>query len=134
VKVSEFGRTVEAWLARDRLTEEGIQVMLDGEVSNELFGPFGPGVIRLFVPEDDAARAVGILASLGIDDLPREASEEEATAGVWVCSTCGEGVPLDRDYCPDCGTSRGAFRDGEPGKVLGWRPRPTQASENHGIL
>ena len=132
VIVGEYSKPFEAWLARDRLTEQGIPAFLDGEEHNVLsLGQMSP--IRLRVPESDAPRATGILMTIGIEDLPPEPSEDEATDGVWVCSICGEAVPLDRNLCPDCGTSRGTFKEAKPSPVLGWRPQSGQESERSGI-
>jgi hypothetical protein len=115
VTVGEYSKTPEAYLARDRLRSEGIRAFLEGETGHELFASFTFSVIRLVVPASEAPRAVGILASCGEDDEPiEEPTGEEAEEGVWVCSICGDGVPLDLQACPSCGTARDALRTGAP--------------------
>jgi hypothetical protein len=121
VTVGEFTKTYEAYLARDRLEEEGVRCFLDGETCNELFTFAGINLVRLRVSESEAARAVGILASCCETEVPEdEPFDDEAEANVWLCSVCGEGVPLDLADCPSCRTARTALRS-EPSRRWRWR-------------
>jgi hypothetical protein len=133
VTVGEYSKTYEAWLARDRLIAEGLRAFLDGETGHDLFPSMGLSVIRLRVPESEAARAVGILVSIGTEEAPGPASAKEAEEGVWVCSICGDGVPLDRAACSACGTSRGAYHDRQPGPVRTGRPRSARGETTDAI-
>jgi len=115
VTVGEFTKTYEAYLARDRLEAEGIRSYIEGETGHELFTFAGISVVRLRVREDEAARAVGVLASCCEEERDAgDSLEDEAEEGVWLCSVCGDAVPLDGETCPSCATSRSAIQAEAP--------------------
>jgi hypothetical protein len=109
VTVARFPNPTEAELAKTRLEEEGIPVLLLGELTATAYAGFGEmvGGIQLQVPQIDAERARRFL------DAEREQRIEHkrargipATAGgqpAWICPGCDTHVDKDIEICPTCG-------------------------------
>lgn len=96
VEIEYFIVASEAQQARDMLLSHGLDAVLDGPTTNTFQTHVGSGLngLRLFVPTDDAARAMELLASPGGEDR------------VWFCSECKEGVESSLDFCWSCGKLR----------------------------
>jgi hypothetical protein len=105
VTVGTFTLAYEAELARNLLEAEGIRAILGGEIAG---GMLPTGEIQLQVPDRDAARATGVLAAQAAGTLDED-WEEQAEAGVWTCSICGEPVAEDTAVCHSCRTPRDAI-------------------------
>jgi hypothetical protein len=95
----------EAHFVRGLLEADGIQAEVRGE---SLFGargeaPATPDTLPSVwvVNDDDAPRALMILADYGREEVP-----EAAHAGSWVCPGCAERVESQFSECWHCGASR----------------------------
>jgi hypothetical protein len=136
VIVGKYTRSVEAHLAYDRLCQEGIRALLEGETAEQSLGPWAFDQIRLLVPEGEAGRAVGILASCFADEPyggEEERTDEDGPEDGWACPVCGEAVPLDWDVCPSCQEERGAYQKDPPGPTVSWRPPAERRTEQGDI-
>jgi hypothetical protein len=110
VTVATFNKSFEAQLAKNLLESEGIESMLGGSLASDvLFGSVSADQIMLQVHEGDAQRATGILASAVDKDW-----EDQAEAGVWTCSICGEPISERLSVCYSCQTPRNAIRAAAP--------------------
>jgi hypothetical protein len=104
VTVASFTSTVEAQLAKNLLESSGIAAFLAGELTaNTLTGLFGG--THLQVHEENAQRAVALLAVASAQVSLDEDWEAKAEQGLWTCSVCGTAIPLGKNICPSCGTS-----------------------------
>jgi hypothetical protein len=117
VTVMTFDHSFEAQLAKNLLENEGIASTLTGELSSDLLmGMLGTGLIgrqiALLVREDDAQRAVALLAEVELN----KDWEDEAESGsdVWICSICGEPISNRLSICFACQTPRDAIRGSTP--------------------
>jgi hypothetical protein len=114
VTVMNFSNSFEAQLAKNLLENEGITSTLSGELSSDVL--FGTGLsyhqITLQVHEDDAQRAVAILAEVALN----KNWEDEAESGtdVWICSICGEPISNNLSICYACQTPRDGIRASAP--------------------
>jgi hypothetical protein len=110
VTVAFFPTPTEAEMARNLLEDEGISVLLLGDISaNALTGMVGPaGSVELQVPDTEVQRARDVLAA-------SFAAAREANAAIgapltaagkpgWACPNCDDVVDLDIEVCPSCGT------------------------------
>ncbi len=116
VTVMTFNQGFEAQLAKNLLENEGIDSMMNGELTADMlpFGQAGGGdQIVLQVREDDAQRATGILATVAAAKLDDD-WEKQTEAGVWVCSLCGEPVSNHLSRCYSCETPRESIRASAP--------------------
>ncbi len=105
VIVASYHFPLEAQMAKNLLETEGIHAFLAGELTGDTLNGLGQEV-HLQVHEQDARRAVSVLASVSAEaslDDDWEARAESG-AGVWTCSLCGTPVPLDVAVCPACQT------------------------------
>src|SRR5262245_43385325 len=110
VTVAGFQSAVEAQLACARLQEEGIEAFLTGDIAADTFGGFSGlgGSLQLQVAQGQVGRAQEILSALATGQSLDEDWEGQAESAVWVCSLCGEPVPLEQGTCPSCRTPRQA--------------------------
>ena len=117
VTVMTFHSSFEAQLAKNLLENEGIASTLTGELSSDiLMGILGTGLfgqqIALLVHEDDAQRAVALLAEV---ELNKDWEDEaESGSNVWMCSICGEPISNQLSICFACQTPREAIRASAP--------------------
>ncbi|MGH7174211.1 MAG: DUF2007 domain-containing protein, partial [Gemmataceae bacterium] len=114
VTVMNFNNSFEAQLAKNLLENEGIASIVSGELSADVLLGTGLGYhqITLQVHEDNAQRAVAILAEVALN----EDWEDEAESGsdVWLCSICGEPVSNRLSMCYSCQTPREGIRASAP--------------------
>jgi hypothetical protein len=109
-----FSNSFEAQLAKNLLENEGITSTMSGELSSDVL--FGTGLsyhqIALQVREDDAQRAVALLAEVELN----KDWEDEAESGtdVWICSICGEPISNNLSICHACQTPRDSIRASAP--------------------
>jgi hypothetical protein len=115
VTVATFNQTYEAQLAKNLLENEGIAGLMSGEFTSDvMFGNTALGdQIVLKVPEEEAGRAAGILATVQAARLEPD-WEKQAEAGVWVCSICGEAISNRLSMCYACQTPREGIRADAP--------------------
>jgi hypothetical protein len=149
VVIATFTLPTEAHLACGRLSAEGIPAHVSGDLASSAFGGFGAigGRVELYVPESASERALDVLAECmpgeqwrvrfnkeatkdqaPTADWPAEERVRARSEGVqpegdtrlWVCTLCGDAVPVKETVCPSCGTARGAVQPEEqeerPGK------------------
>lgn len=134
VTVATFNQSFEAQLARNLLENEGITSMVGGEFASDvLFGNPGLGdQIVLQVREEDAQRAAGILAAVAAAKLD-DNWEEQAEAGVWLCTICGEPISNRLSVCHSCQTPREGIRAGEPRVQTAIQPDPATTPRNEDV-
>jgi hypothetical protein len=130
VTLASYRSPLEAQLSLALLRDGGVNAFLTGDISSNTFsgveGLGGP--VQIQVPAADAQRAADILATAEQEKLDHDwEARAEADAAVWVCSLCGEPVPLERPACPSCQTPREALRR-EP-SCAAPRPRALQAED-----
>jgi hypothetical protein len=116
VTVMTFSQSFEAQLAKNLLENEGIASAVSGEYSTDMMGlGFAQGLphqITLQVREDDAPRAVALLAEV---ELKKDWEEEaESGADVWICTICGEPISNRLSMCYACQTPRDGIRASAP--------------------
>jgi hypothetical protein len=101
-------------MAKSLLEVEGIEAILSGNLVADTFaGLTGMGdQVVLQVREEDAQRAVGLLAAASAQASLDEDWEAQAEAGVWTCPLCGTAVPEDRSVCPACQSHRTGIQQG----------------------
>jgi hypothetical protein len=106
VTIASFAFPPEAQMAKNLLESEGIPAILSGEMTaTTLTGVLGQaGEVHLQVRDQDAGRAVSLLASVSAQASLDEDWETQAEAGLCVCSVCGMAVPRTESACPACGT------------------------------
>jgi hypothetical protein len=138
VTVGTFTLAYEAELARNLLEAEGIQAVVAADIAGALLPT---GEIRLQVPADEAGRATGILAAQAAAALDED-WEEQAEAGVWTCSVCGEPVAEGITVCHACQTPRDAIRTAPgrpadaiepPREQIAATPSPPPAAATEGV-
>ena len=61
VTLATFTDNVQAHMLQDILKEQGIESMLQGELTNQVFSPLYSSGIQILVFEDDLARAQAVL-------------------------------------------------------------------------
>lgn len=61
VTLATFTDNVQAHMLQDILKEQGIESMLQGELTNQVFSPLYSIGIQILVFEDDLARAQAVL-------------------------------------------------------------------------
>jgi hypothetical protein len=139
VVVATFTMPMEAQVACGRLGAEGIPAHVTGGSTASTFAGLGAvgGRVELYVPESACERALDILAECmpgeqwrvmfnkdehsasaptadwPSDERVKAGSEEfetERDSRIWVCSLCGDAVPVKETVCPSCGTVREAVR------------------------
>jgi hypothetical protein len=123
--VATFNNTVEAQLAKNLLENEGIECIVVGGFSSDVFfGSITAGdPIGLQVQEEDAKRAAGVLAAVAAARLDDDWEERaESDAGVWICSMCGEPISNRLSICHSCQTPRESIRAAAPRDVTAIRP------------
>ena len=135
VTVATFNQSFEAQLARNLLENEGITSIVGGEfASDALFGnPALGDQIVLQVREEDAQRAAGILAAVAAAKLD-EHWEDEAEAGVWLCSICGEPISNRLSVCYSCQTPREGIRAGSPRDPTAIQSEPALSPTGEEVL
>jgi hypothetical protein len=116
ITVATFNKTFEAQLAKNLLENEGIESIMGGAFSSDvLFGTIAVGdQIVLQVREAEAERATGILALAEAEARLEGDWEEQAEAGVWTCSICGEPISNLLSICYSCQTPRESIRTDSP--------------------
>ena len=132
ILIATFTQTVEAQVACGRLRAEGIAAYVTGDVDSSAFpGMTGiAGRIELYVPEEEVQRAEVILEACRHEQRVTAGLEEREPEGpVWVCSLCGDAVPLTETVCAACGTSREALRPGPSRDLQENRPARRAAPE-----
>ncbi len=114
VTVMTFNNSFEAQLAKNLLENEGITSVVTGEFSSDvLLGTvLGRNQIALQVHEDDAQRAVALLAEVELNKNWEE--EAESGADVWICSICGEPISNRLSICSACQSPREGIRTSPP--------------------
>jgi hypothetical protein len=138
VVIATFTLPTEAHIACGRLRAEGIEAHVTGDGASSAFAGFGgiAGRVELYVPESACERALDILAECipeeqwrvmfgkdtplaetNVPDWPADERvktgtefESEGDARLWVCSLCGDAVPVEETVCPACGTAREAVQ------------------------
>lgn len=124
VTVMTFQNSFEAQLAKNLLENEGIVSTVTGELSSDVL--LGTGLacqqITLQVHEDDAQRAVSLLAEVELN----KDWEDEAESGsdVWICSICGEPISNRLSICFACETPRESIRATPPRDSTGVQEKP----------
>jgi hypothetical protein len=104
VTVASYAFTPEAQIAKNLLEAEGIPAFLVGELAaNAMTGAMGEA--RLQVREEDAPRAVSLLAAAAARVRFDEDWEARAEKDASVCALCGIALPTGATTCPACGTS-----------------------------
>ncbi len=133
VAVASYLAPVLAEIALSRLRAEGIECFSTGDVSAGTFAGVSGlgGPVAVHVRAADAPRARLLLAELGEPPEPDWEAQAAAEDGVWLCSLCGEPVPLDQSTCPGCEMPRDAVRE-ERSRALP-RPRPAGTGPEEGI-
>jgi hypothetical protein len=143
IAVAGFAELFEAEIARGRLESEGIRAFTSpGQAATMFSGNSNiGGRIELFVPADDLARAMQILAECGgADHLTDEVRPEGDGDPVWVCPLCGEPVRAVLPVCPACHTPRGQAPavdprdDGDDEPEEGIQAYPTAGTRRAGEL
>jgi hypothetical protein len=123
VTVMTFSRSFEAQLAKNMLENEGIASVVTGELSSDLLlgSVWGNYPVVLQVHEDDAQRAVALLAEVEVN----KNWEEEAESGmdVWLCSICGEPISNLLSICHACQTPRDGIRTSAPNDAISIREK-----------
>ena len=104
VTVASFAFTPEAQMAKNLLEAEGIPAFLAGELAANVLTN-AAGEAHLQVREQDAQRAVRLLASASAQASLDHDWETQAERGVWTCPLCGTAYALGDNVCPACGTS-----------------------------
>ncbi len=114
VTVMTFNQSFEAQLAKNLLENEGIECMVGGALSSDVLfsGLAGADPIILQVREEDAQRAVALLAAVELNKNWEE--EAESGADVWICSICGEPISNRLSICYACQTPRDGIRTSVP--------------------
>jgi hypothetical protein len=128
VTIASYAWPPEAQLAKNLLESEGIAAFLAGEEAattlTRLAGPASE--VRLQVREEDAPRAVSLLAAASAEGSLDEDWEAQAERDWRACPVCGTALPTGQTRCPDCGTAddrittgRGAVTARPPDPVAG---------------
>jgi hypothetical protein len=106
VTIASYASTPEAEMAKNLLETEGIAAFLAGEMTASTLTAFAGAAaeVRLQVREEDAARAVSLLATASAGATLDEDWEAQAERGLCVCSLCGMVIPVAESVCPACGT------------------------------
>jgi hypothetical protein len=101
VTVASYAHTPEAQMARNLLEAEGIPAFLAGEMTANALTGFA-GEAHLQVHEQDAPRAVSLLAAVAARASLEPDWEAQAEQGLWTWPLCGTAVRLGEDVCPAC--------------------------------
>jgi hypothetical protein len=110
VTVATFPTPAEAELVRGLLEDEGIAVLLLGDLSATTFAGMGSGLgsVELQVLAEDEPRARKLLAKHLEKVLKRKddafAPQTEDGQPAWICPSCDEVVAQGVDLCPSCST------------------------------
>lgn len=132
VTVMTFRNSFEARLAKNLLENEGIvSSMTDELTSDGLFGAGLPQQVSLLVHENDAQRAVALLAEVELNKNWED--EAESGSDVWICSICGEPISNRLSICFACQTPRESIRDSLPHDRVGIQVEPPPPSIGEGI-
>jgi hypothetical protein len=111
------------------LEQEGIKVLLTGDVSSDVFAglPSLGGSLHLQVQESDRDRAEEILEDLAGEESLDEDWEAQAEhdPAVWTCPLCGGPVSQSLSACPACKTRREGIRPAHSPLVAGEPPAET---------
>jgi hypothetical protein len=112
VLVAAYSMPIEAQVARGQLEAEGIQAVLMGDQTVNVFSGIQgvAGQIELHVPEQDAERAAAILAVHFRDRDEERDSPPMDDSALWVCSLCGDAMSEELSVCPSCETPRAEGR------------------------
>jgi hypothetical protein len=110
VTVATFPTAAEAELVRALLEDEGISVLILGDLAATTFAGMGSGVgsVELQVLGEDVPRARVLLAN-HLQNV-RKRSEDAYTPKTedgkpaWICPTCDEVVAQEVELCPTCST------------------------------
>jgi hypothetical protein len=132
VVIATFIGLVEAQVACGRLRAEGIAAFVNGDVDSSAFpGLSGvAGRLELYVPEAEFQRAQVILEACLHEQRVSAGMEARGPEGpVWVCSLCGDAVPVTETVCAACGTSREAVRPAKSQGLQENRPAERAAPE-----
>jgi hypothetical protein len=133
ILIATFMQAVEAQVACGRLRAEGIAAYVTGDVDSSAFpGMTGiAGRLELYVPEAEVRRAEAILEACRREQRVTAGLEEREPEGpVWVCSLCGDAVPVSETVCAACGTSREALRSGPSRDLQENRPARRPSPED----
>lgn len=103
VTVASFPFTPEAEMAKNLLESEGIPAFVAGGLAADVLSGLG-GEALVQVREQDAPRAVSLLAAASAQVSLEKDWETQAECGVWVCPLCGTAVRLSDNLCPACRT------------------------------
>ncbi len=104
VTVASYAWTPEAQIAKNLLESEGIPAFVAGEqVANVFSGVVGEA--QLQVREEDAPRAVSLLAAAAARVSLDANWEAQAERGVKPCTVCGMAYAIGEGVCPACGTA-----------------------------
>src|SRR5262249_7584180 len=88
------------------------------------------GRLDLYLPDAEFRRAQVILESCLREQRVSAGMEERGPEGpVWVCSLCGDAVPVTETVCAACGTSREAVRPAKSQDLQENRPAERAAPE-----
>jgi hypothetical protein len=110
VTVATFPTATEGELVRALLEDEGISVLLLGDLAATTFAGMGSaiGSVHLQVLAEDEPRARRLLAEYSENLRKRKedvfAPQTEDGQPAWICRTCDEVVAQGVDLCPSCST------------------------------